>query len=87
MCARSRHPLVLVNAVGESAKRGLLLRSSEVLEAAAHINHVIFDKTGTLTTGQLHISYSKFEQIDERKAYQLAASLEQLSTHPLAQVF
>ena len=43
--------------------------------------------TGTLTTGQLHISYSKFEQIDERKAYQLAASLEQLSTHPLAQVF
>ena len=80
-------PLVLVNAVGESAKRGLLLRSSEVLEAAAHINHVIFDKTGTLTTGQLHISYSKFEQIDERKAYQLAASLEQLSTHPLAQVF
>lgn len=80
-------PLVLVNAVGESAKRGLLLRNSEVLEAAAHITHVIFDKTGTLTTGQLHISYSHFKNMDERKAYQLAASLEQLSTHPLAQVF
>ncbi len=80
-------PLVLVNSVGESAKRGLLLRSSEVLESAAHISHVIFDKTGTLTTGQLHISYSKFEKIDDLRAYQLAASLEQLSTHPLAQTF
>lgn len=80
-------PLVLVNSVGESAKRGLLLRSSEVLESAARITHVIFDKTGTLTTGQLHISHSQFVNIDEATAYQLAASLEQLSSHPLAQIF
>jgi magnesium-transporting ATPase (P-type) len=38
------------------ARRGLLLRGGDVLEAAASVDAVVLDKTGTLTHGRLQLT-------------------------------
>lgn len=38
------------------ARRGLLLRGGDVLEAAASVDAVVLDKTGTLTHGKLQLT-------------------------------
>ncbi len=58
------------------------LRSAQVIEAIAKINHIVFDKTGTLTTTQeQEVSY----QGEELTEHQMAclAQLAAQSNHPL----
>jgi Cu+-exporting ATPase len=78
-------PMVLIQAVGECAKRGLLLKGGEVLEQGPKLKAIVFDKTGTLTTGRLEIRGSRFDGMAEGEALALAAALEEISTHPLAE--
>ncbi|HEU4950970.1 MAG TPA: heavy metal translocating P-type ATPase [Holophagaceae bacterium] len=79
-------PMVLLAAVSECAKRGLLLRGGEVLERAPQLKAIVFDKTGTLTTGQLELRGVRLQGMPEDEALALAAALEEVSTHPLAAV-
>ncbi len=79
-------PMVLLAAVSECAKRGILLRGGEVLERAPSLKAIVFDKTGTLTTGQLERCGARFDGVSESEAGALAAALEEISTHPLAEV-
>ncbi|MBS1767219.1 MAG: heavy metal translocating P-type ATPase [Acidobacteria bacterium] len=78
-------PMVLLSAVAECAKRGILLRGGEVLERTPLLKAIVFDKTGTLTTGLLELRGARFEDISEDEALGLAAALEEVSTHPLAE--
>ncbi len=78
-------PMVLVGAVTECAKRGLLLRSGEVLEQGPKLKAFVFDKTGTLTTGRLDFTGAHLDGMAEDEALMLAAALEEISTHPLAE--
>ncbi|MBL0210865.1 MAG: heavy metal translocating P-type ATPase [Holophagaceae bacterium] len=78
-------PMVLVGAVTECAKRGLLLRNGEVLEQGPKLKAFVFDKTGTLTTGRLDFTGSRLEGLAEDEALMLAAALEEISSHPLAE--
>ena len=48
-------PLAIVVSVGTSAKNGILIKSSEILENVNKVQNVVFDKTGTLTYGKLKI--------------------------------
>ena len=81
-------PLAMVASIGNCAKHGILIKTSEILENANKIDTIIFDKTGTLTNGKLSISkiytYSNYK---EKDILEKVASLEHLSTHPIASAF
>jgi P-type Cu2+ transporter len=78
-------PLVIVNATDLSAKHGILVRSREAFERARNIKAIAFDKTGTLTEGRFGVQRVYTDGIDETEALAIAAALEALSEHPLAQ--
>lgn len=78
-------PLALVVSISNSAKKGILIKNSEVLEVASQIDTIVFDKTGTLTYGEPTISkiiiHSKYSEVE---ILELLASIERYSNHPLA---
>jgi P-type Cu2+ transporter len=78
-------PLVTVNATSMSAKHGILVRKREAFERARSIKAIAFDKTGTLTKGEFGVQRIYAEGIGELEALSIAAALESLSEHPLAQ--
>jgi Cu2+-exporting ATPase len=78
-------PLVIVNATGLSARHGILVRHREAFERARNIKAMAFDKTGTLTEGEFGVQRIVTEGIEQHKALAIAAALESLSEHPLAQ--
>lgn len=78
-------PLVIVNATAMSAKHGILVRSREAFERARNIQAIAFDKTGTLTEGRFGVQRIYTNGIEETEALAIAAALEALSEHPLAQ--
>ncbi len=77
-------PLVTVNATALAAKNGILVRNREAFERARAIRVVALDKTGTLTEGRFAVR-AVYAQGPEGEALGLAAALEALSEHPLAQ--
>ena len=75
-------PTALMVGTGRSAKMGILLKNGTVLQEIHKVQTVVFDKTGTLTEGKPVVT----DVIgDEREVLSLAASLEDVSQHPLAQ--
>jgi len=79
-------PTSLMVGTGKGAEYGILIKGGEPLEAACKINTVIFDKTGTLTKGKPEVTdILSFTNLDEDEIVTLAASLEKLSEHPLAE--
>lgn len=75
-------PTAIIVGTGLGASRGILIRSGEALEAAHKTNVVIFDKTGTVTLGTPQIT--DIVSDNEGRLLTAAASLENLSSHPLA---
>lgn len=81
-------PLAIVVSVGTSAKNGILIKSSEILENVNKVQNVVFDKTGTLTYGKLKIDkYYNYSTYSDKYFLELVASLESSSTHPIASAF
>ena len=79
-------PTSLMVGTGKGAEYGILVKGGEALEAASNIDAVIFDKTGTLTHGKPEVTdILALAAIDENKVLAVAASLEKLSEHPLAE--
>ncbi len=76
-------PTAIMVGTGRSAQLGVLMKSSEALEQAAHIDTIVFDKTGTLTKGKLTVT-----DIDTSTAQQellaYCAAVETGSKHPVA---
>ena len=79
-------PTSLMVGTGKGAEYGILVKGGEALEAASNISAVIFDKTGTLTHGKPQVTdIISFGTQDEDEILAIAASLEKLSEHPLAE--
>lgn len=78
-------PAILAG-ISNAARKGVLFKGGIHLEAMGAVNAVVFDKTGTLTQGKPWVTdiYPAGEW-NEEGLLRLAASLEKLSQHPIAQ--
>ena len=78
-------PTAIMVGTGQGAKAGVLIRNAQALELAEKLKVLVVDKTGTLTEGRPVVTdVVKVGAGDTVVLLQLAASLEQGSTHPLA---
>jgi cation transport ATPase len=78
-------PSAVLAAIGAGARRGILVRGGEYLEACARLDTVVFDKTGTLTLGDLYVA--KVVPLCGRTVEEVigpAAVAEAGSEHPVA---
>jgi manganese/zinc-transporting P-type ATPase C len=80
-------PTAISAAIGNGARRGILIKGGSHLEAAGRVDAVVFDKTGTLTVGRPVVTnivaFHKDWEPEQILAY--AASSEIHSRHPLAE--
>ncbi|HLD33919.1 MAG TPA: heavy metal translocating P-type ATPase [Candidatus Nanoarchaeia archaeon] len=78
-------PTAIMVGTGMGAKNGILIKNGEALERSRKIDTVVFDKTGTLTEGKPKITDIVALKGKESDVLKIAASVEKLSEHPLAQ--
>lgn len=79
-------PTAIMVGTGKGAQYGVLIKGGEPLEAACKIQAIVFDKTGTLTKGKPEVTdVVEVGELDDDEVVRLAASLEKLSEHPLAE--
>src|SRR5262249_59252471 len=80
-------PTAIMVGTGLGARRGILIKNGEALERGRHIDVVMFDKTSTLTEGKPKAVDAASCQADVPvdELLRVAASIEALSEHPLAQ--
>ncbi|OBK19582.1 manganese-exporting P-type ATPase CtpC [Mycobacterium asiaticum] len=80
-------PTAISAAIGNGARRGILIKGGSHLEQAGRVDAIVFDKTGTLTVGRPVVtnivSLQKDWEPEQVLAY--AASSEIHSRHPLAE--
>ena len=78
-------PTAIMVGTGKGAANGILIKSAEALETVHGIDTVVLDKTGTITQGKPEVTnIICSEGITENELLQIAASIENLSEHPLA---
>lgn len=78
-------PISIVSGLTAMARRGVLVKGGVFLEALGKIRAVAVDKTGTITEGQPKVqNVIPLKGMQESQVLQIAASIEQLSSHPLA---
>ncbi|XP_019057411.1 PREDICTED: probable cadmium/zinc-transporting ATPase HMA1, chloroplastic [Tarenaya hassleriana] len=98
-CALAVAPLAYATAISSCARKGILVKGGQVLDALASCHTIAFDKTGTLTTGGL--MFKAIEPIYghqagnntsvtpccipncEKEALAVAAAMEKGTTHPI----
>jgi Cu+-exporting ATPase len=81
-------PTAVMVSTGRGAELGVLIKRGEALESAGRIDTVVFDKTGTVTEGRPAVTSLELAgggDLDQLRVLQLAASVERLSEHPLAE--
>ena len=80
-------PTAISAAIGNGARRGILIKGGSHLEEAGRVDAIVFDKTGTLTQGRPVVTnlvaFHKDWEPEQVLAY--AASSEIHSRHPLAE--
>ncbi len=78
-------PISVIGAVNKSAKEGIIVKNGAAVEQVGLGRVVVFDKTGTITYGSPMVE--RFVPFDGWSLDELlfkAASVEQLSSHPVA---
>jgi Cd2+/Zn2+-exporting ATPase len=79
-------PVSIVAAIGNASRQGVLIKGGTYLEEIGAIRAIAFDKTGTLTIGHPEVTeVLPLATLTEDEVLTLAAAIERLSEHPLAQ--
>ena len=75
-----------LSAISNGARRGILFKGGVHLEQLGNLKAIAFDKTGTLTKGKPVVTdVIVSDSIDHNEFLQIVSSIENQSTHPLAQ--
>jgi heavy metal translocating P-type ATPase len=79
-------PIAFVAGLSRAASAGVIVKGSGVLERLGNVSAVLLDKTGTVTTGSPEVErVVATGGLDADEALRLAASLDQLSAHVVAE--
>ena len=79
-------PTAIMVGTGRGAASGILVKNAEALELAKNVEVLAVDKTGTLTQGKPEVTdVVPPSGLVEADLLRIAASLEQGTTHPLAE--
>lgn len=78
-------PLTFFGGIGGAARRGILVKGGNYLEALNNIDTIVFDKTGTLTKGRFDVTrVNCLNGFSEAEVLSYAAHAEGFSNHPIA---
>ncbi len=78
-------PVAIISGINRAAKTGIIVKTGAAIEQVAKTQVAVFDKTGTITFGTPVVE--RIISFDGRTCDEIllkAASLEQLSAHPIA---
>ncbi|MCX4757150.1 heavy metal translocating P-type ATPase [Kitasatospora purpeofusca] len=79
-------PVAIVSGLSRAARRGVIVRDGVALENLGRARTLVIDKTGTLTAGRPRVlEVAAAPGRTPTEVLRLAASLDQVSTHVLAQ--
>jgi heavy metal translocating P-type ATPase len=79
-------PVAIVSGVSRAARAGVIVKGGTAIERLGEARTVLLDKTGTLTLGAPAVQETiPFGGFEGEEVLRLAASLEQLSAHVLAE--
>lgn len=80
-------PVAIISGINKAAKKGIIVKHGAAIEQVGKAQVAVFDKTGTITYGTPEIERIVcLDNIGEDELLYKAASLEQLSSHPVAYV-
>jgi Zn2+/Cd2+-exporting ATPase len=78
-------PMGFFAGIGRAAKKGVLIKGGNYLEAFNNLETVVFDKTGTLTKGVFKVTaVEPADGFSRDSLLELAANAESYSNHPIA---
>lgn len=79
-------PVAIVSGLSRASRAGVIVRSGSALESLGNATTLVMDKTGTLTMGQPRvIDVVAAPGLESSELLRLAASVDQLSPHVLAE--
>lgn len=79
-------PLTFFGGIGAAAKKGVLVKGGNYLEALNDVDTIVFDKTGTLTKGVFNVTHiAPVDGVSEDELLEKAAMAESYSNHPIAE--
>ncbi|MBX3392758.1 MAG: heavy metal translocating P-type ATPase [Phycisphaeraceae bacterium] len=79
-------PVTVVSGLTAAARRGILIKGGVHLENGRKLDVVALDKTGTVTEGKPRVTdVQPVGVVDKDEMLRIAASLDALSQHPVAQ--
>ena len=78
-------PTAVVAAIGNAARKGILIKGGVYLEQMGRLKTLLMDKTGTLTVGRPRVVEMRtMNGLDEKELLYWASIAEKRSEHPLA---